>query len=85
MLGKETILVLNIICLMYHIYCVINGILIGLNLFGTFTILSILLLNETYRKIIFNIFNVIYDLIIINIQLIFWIGIIYSGLSLVMK
>lgn len=81
MLIKEITFALNIICLIYHIYCVLNGISIGMNLFGIFTILPLLLLIETNRKIIFNTFIVIHDLIIINIQLIFWIGLIYIILS----
>jgi hypothetical protein len=81
MFVKEITFILNIICLIYHTYCVLNGILVGMNLFGIFTILQLLLLIETNRKIIFNTFIVIHDLIIINIQLIFWIGLIYIILS----
>jgi len=82
MLEKDTIIALNIICLVYYIYCMLNGILVGLNLF---IILAVLLLSvKSNRKIIKNIFDIIFDLVIINIQLIFWIGLIYIILSIVM-
>jgi len=84
MLLNETIFTLNIICLLYHMHCVLNSTFVGLNLFRIFAILTLLLFSETNRKIIKNIFDVIFDLIIINVQLIFWIGLIYIILSIVM-
>lgn len=71
MLEKDTTFVLNIICLVYYVYCVLNSILVVLNLFGIFTVISLILSFESNSKIIKNIFNAIFELIIINVQSIF--------------
>lgn len=76
---SQLVIFINIFSLLFQTYCVVNGILIESNLLGIFLIL---LFNESIRKIITNIYIVISELAIINIQWIFWIGLIYVFLNI---
>lgn len=81
----DIIFTINIICLVFHICCILSGLFVELNLVGMIIIIPSLLLVDKNREYIFNIFRVIYDLIIINIQLIFLIGLNYIIISFLLN
>jgi len=71
---SNALFVVYLICFSVHLYGVLNGILFELNMVGLFVGIITLLVSDTNRKMLFDLLTVILHLLIINIQLIFWIG-----------